>query len=197
MTQSRSLPPRRKGKTLAPWTVVRREEVFAAAPWIRVERQRVRLPDGRVIDDYHRIALADCVIIYAETREGTVIVERQYKHGPESVGLSLPAGTLNEGEDPLEAAQRELLEETGFAAELWQALGSFTANGNYGCGKVHLLYAQRACKVVEPASGDLEEMEILEMRPSELLEAMKQGKVSLLGAAAAVALAYAHNRPKL
>ena len=171
------------------------EEIFRGGI-LRLRRDVVRLPDGsQAVREYVRHPGA--VAIVALTGEGGVVLERQHRYPLGRDFVELPAGKLEPDEAHLETAQRELLEETGFAAELWQALGSFTANGNYGCGKVHLLYAQRACKVVEPASGDLEEMEILEMRPSELLEAMKQGKVSLLGAAAAVALAYAHNRPKL
>lgn len=174
---------------LAPWVVLKREKVFAATPWIRIERQQVALPDGRTIDDYYRILLADYAIIFAQTGEGMVVVERHYKHGPGSVGYSLPAGTVEEDEDPLTAARRELLEETGYEAPDWRPLGRFAVNGNYGCGNAYLFYAGNACKVTEPDSGDLEETEILCMSRAELLDAVRCGQVPLLGTVATIALA--------
>lgn len=178
-----SRPPLRE------WEIVESREVYAAEPWFRVHRQAVRLPDGRVIDDYHQIELPDCCIIYAETRARDVVVERQYKHGPRCIGLSLPAGTVDPGETPLAAAKRELLEETGYEAAEWRSLGAYTLNGNYGGGRAHLFLARDARKVAEPASGDLEEMEIFTLSRAALTEAMSRGDVHLMAAAMLILLA--------
>jgi ADP-ribose pyrophosphatase len=148
----------------------------------------VRLPDGRVIHDYHRIEHPDCSVILAQTPSGEIIVERQYKHGPGKVGLCLPEGAIDPGETPLQAAQRELLEETGYQASGWRSLGGFWMNGNYGSGCAHLLCASDARKVAAPASGDLEEMEILLMTRAELGQALLNGEVHLLSTAAVIAL---------
>jgi len=171
------------------WEVLESREVFDGEPWLRVHRQAVRLPDGRVIDDYYQVEVPDCCIVYAETPAGEAILERQYKHGPRSVGLSLPAGTIEAGEPPLAAARRELLEETGYVADEWQALGSFTINGNNGGGQAHLFHARGARRVAEPDSGDLEQMEILLMPRAELVAAMLRGEVHMLGAVALISLA--------
>lgn len=170
------------------WEVLESREVFAAAPWIHVYREKIRLPEGRMIDDYHSVALADCVIVYAETGDCRVVVERRYHHGAGSVGLSLPAGAIGEGEDPLLAAQRELLEETGYAAPVWRALGCYTVNGNYGCGTARIYLATGASRVAEPDSGDLEAMEVLLLDRDELRRCLREGDIHLLGAAAAALL---------
>lgn len=156
---------------------------------MEVSVQEVRLPDGKVVNDYHKITLSDYVIIYAETKQGTVIVERQYKHGVGRVNLTLPAGGIFEGESPLAAAQRELMEETGHAGGSWYEMGAFVIHGNYGCGTAHLFKATGVEAVAEPNSGDLEEMEILLMTPRELFASILDGEIALLGSAAAVALA--------
>jgi len=171
------------------WETLQSRNVFVAAPWIRVAKQQVRLPDGRVVDDYHQIDLGDYAIVYAQTDDGRVIVERQYKHGIGKVTLVLPAGKIEPGECPLIAAQRELLEETGYRAEHWNALGKFGINGNYGCGNANIFTARGARPVAEANSGDLEEIEVVLMDPDELLKLIRDGGIDLLGTAAVVALA--------
>ncbi len=70
--------------------------------------------------------------MFAQTDKGAVVMARHYKHGPRHVILSLPAGHLEPGEQPLDSAKRELLEETGFVADDkdWRSLGSFVVSGN-------------------------------------------------------------------
>ena len=151
--------------------------------------QQVRLPNGKVIDDYHQIQLQDWTLIFAQTADGKVVVENQYKHGLGSMSLVLPAGGIEDGETPEEAAQRELLEETGYHAEDWRCLGSFVTHGNYGLGRAHVFKAQNARLVAEPSSGDLETTEIQTMTLEDFAAAIKDGRVALWGTMAAFALA--------
>ena len=162
--------------------------MFSAPPWIKVLRERVRLPGGRVVEDYHRIAIADCVIMYAETDDGRVVVERQYKHGAQNVGLSLPAGAIDAGEDPLLAAQRELLEETGYEARDWKLAGRYAVNGNYGCGFAYMYLARGAKRVAEPESGDLEHIEVELLDREQLRASIYNGEIHLLGAVTGILL---------
>src|SRR2546425_11150110 len=99
-----------------PWKVLGTTPVYRVDPWFAVERQKVELPDGRIIPDYHRITLPDCTGVVAQVEGGRFLVARQYRHGPGRVSLTLPGGGLNPGESPLEGAKRELLEETGYEA---------------------------------------------------------------------------------
>jgi ADP-ribose pyrophosphatase len=178
-----------KDHQFKPWQVLDSREVFQAPPYIRIFRQRVRVSDGRLVDDYHQVQMMDFVLVVASTPDGRILMERQYKHGIGDVTLVVPAGTLSPGEDPLAAAQRELLEETGYTAEDWRSLGSFVSHANYGCSKAYVFAAQQARAVAVPKSGDLEEMEILLLRPDELYEAVRAGQVRSLSAAAAIGLA--------
>ena len=70
--------------------------------------------------------------------------------------FDLPSGLIEDGEAPLAAAQRELLEETGYRSDRWTPLGSFVVNSNYGAGRVHAFLAVDVERVSEPNSGDLE-----------------------------------------
>lgn len=172
-----------------PWQVMAAREVYSATPWISVVKQQVRLPDGRVIDDYHQIELPDCIIVFAETEDNRVVVERSYRHGPGAVILALPAGLIDRNEDPLDAARRELLEETGYASEEWQALGRYVVHGNYGCGHAHLFHARQARLITKPNPDDLEDMEVVLMQLSALIDAISTGEVCTMGTMATIALA--------
>lgn len=176
-------------KQLQPWQVLKTKEIFVAEPWLRLSVQQLHLPDGQVVEDYYQITLQEYATIFAQTSDGRVILERQYKHGIGRVSLTLPGGAIAPGEDPLLAAQRELLEETGYVADRWQSLGSFVPSTNYGCGKAHFFMAQAAEPVAEPDSGDLEEMEIVLLTLAELVAAIQQGEVASMGAIATIALA--------
>jgi ADP-ribose pyrophosphatase len=178
-----------KDHKLKPWQVLDNREVFQAPPYIRVFRQKVKVSDGRIVDDYHQLKLTDFVLVVATTEDGRVIMERQYKHGIGEVTMVVPAGTMSPGEDPLATAQRELLEETGYVSDHWQRLNCFVTHANYGCSTAYLFTAQKARSVAAPKSGDLEEMEIVLLRPEELYEAVLRGQVRSLSAAAAIALA--------
>jgi ADP-ribose pyrophosphatase len=149
----------------------------------------VVLSDGRVVPDFYSIDMPDHAIIVALTPDARVVVERNYKHGPGQVCVNLPAGYLEPDEDPLEAAKRELLEETGYAADEWSFLGAFVEDGNRGCGRAHIYLAAGARRVAEPNSGDLEEMVIELMTMPELFEATRRGETPVLGIVAALGLA--------
>ena len=177
-------PPR-----LDPWQVVESRPTFVARPWIDLSCQQVRLPDGRLVDDYYQIKLIDYAAVFARTVDGLVVLERQYKHGIRKVSLTLPGGAINEGEDPLAAARRELLEETGYVADDWRSLGAYVASANYGCGKAHVFSGPK-CATGRVAgfgrfggNGD---------RPGQhrrTCAAVRSGEVAALGAIAAIALA--------
>ena len=171
------------------WKVLGSREIYSSPPWVTLSLQHIRLPNGKEVQGYHHIKLPEYTVIFAETAEGKVLAERQYKHGAGRVSITLPAGIIEPGEPPLAAAQRELLEETGYAAEHWESLGSYHLNGNYGCGKGHIFRARNARLVAAANSGDLEEMEILQLSKEDLLQAVRDGDIAFMSAMAAICLA--------
>ena len=162
-----------KVRPLTAWQTLSQREIVDARPWLRLMAEDIQLPDGRIVQDFYTIDAPDYVMIVALTADtNAAIVERSYKHGPRRVSLTLPAGYIEHGEDPLAAAQRELLEETGHVADSWQHLGTFTVDGNRGCGAAHIYLARDARQTAEPDAGDLEEMEIQFLSMAALREAL-------------------------
>src|SRR3954469_3290182 len=90
--------------------------------WLEVREQRVRLANGHEIDPFHLIRGPNWAAVLCVTRERQVVLVRQYRHGFGGASLELPAGVLEDGEEPLAGGRRGLREESGFDAELIEPL---------------------------------------------------------------------------
>ena len=174
---------------IKPWRTVSRRVLLDRTPWFTVGDETVELPDGRIVEDFGFIDMVDFAVIVPVTAAGETILIRSYKHGIRAVSLSLPAGGLDAGEEPLACAQRELREETGFEAGRWQALGRYIVDPNRGCGAMHLFIAHGARKVQEPNSGDLEEQVPLVLPLADAIARLQAGEIAYLASAAALGLA--------
>lgn len=172
---------------IKPWRILGQRQVYSGAPFLEVTLETVALPDGRVIDDYHHIAAGDFVTVIPETRDGRIIMLRQYRHGVRRIGLALPGGKIAVGEAPETAARRELLEEVGATAEAWRPMSNWVTSCTYGFSTSHYFHASGVERRQEPEGDDLEEAEIVELTREEMRAALDSGEILSLGHAAPVA----------
>lgn len=174
---------------MKPWTTLDRRVEFSGGPIREIVRETVQLPDGRIIPDFYTARMGDYALVYAVTTEGKVLVLRQYKHGLGRVCLTFPGGYVAPGEDPAVAAERELLEETGYRGGKLTSLGSFVTNANQGCNTAHLFRVDGCQRECDPDSGDLEEMELTVFEPAELLSPSRFAEMGVLSYVTLVLLA--------
>jgi len=124
--------------------------------------------------------------------QGDFLVFRQTKYGVAGPSLAPVGGYIEPGEDPLAAAQRELLEETGYESPQWTPLGAYVVDGNRGAGEAHLFLAQNAVRVTRPNAVDLEEQILLHLTCAEVETALAAGKFKVLAWPTVIALALLH-----
>jgi 8-oxo-dGTP pyrophosphatase MutT (NUDIX family) len=102
---------------MKPWKLLD-SEFLVNAPWLKVAKEKCELPNGKVIDDFYTLWQPDWVLILARTKEGKWVMTEQYRHGTGKIALEFPAGIIDKGETPEEAAIRELQEECGYGVRL-------------------------------------------------------------------------------
>ncbi len=143
---------------------------------LNVFSDEIELPDGNKAGrEYIKHVGAVCVV--ALTDDNKVIVERQYRYPMQEVTLEIPAGKLDsKNEDPLEAAKRELKEETGAVADKMTYLGKFYPTPAYSDEVIHMYLAEGLH--FEEQSLDDDEFLTVELIPvTELADAITADKV--------------------
>ena len=105
--------PERKPQVLSSEYLFRR-------PWLTVRRDSLKLPNGKLNPEFYVLEYPSWVNVTAITEDGMFVMIRQYRHGLGQVGIELCAGVVEEGEAPLDAARRELEEETGYTGGEWE-----------------------------------------------------------------------------
>jgi ADP-ribose pyrophosphatase len=174
---------------MQPWKTVARETAFHHSKWLTVENHTIQLPDGKTISEWPWIITPDFINVIAITGQGHFLFFRQTKYAAEGIVLAPVGGYLEPHEDPLQAAKRELLEETGYEAPDWVSLGKYAVDGNHGVATAHFYLARGARKIKEPDSDDLEEQELVELTREETLQEVSRRSFKVMSWVGAAALA--------
>lgn len=174
---------------MQPWKTRSREKVLDYGRFLVVENHTIELPDGRTLSDWPWLVTPDYVNVAVVTTANKFLCFRQTKYAVEGISLAPVGGYLDPGEAPLAAAQRELLEETGYESSNWLSLGQYAVDGNRGAGTAHLFLARQARPVAEVRADDLEEQQLLHLSRAEIEAALAAGEFKVLAWAAVMALA--------
>lgn len=161
------------GENLA-WEEVSREHIVQDE-WIDFRRSAYRFPDGSVFEPFYSYSRRDYVVIVASDEEGQYICVRQFRQGIKKVTTEFPAGGVERtdgrqygsgrgssaSEDALEAAKRELLEETGYESDDWRYLLTVPSHATIADNYAHI-FAAGNCR--KSGSQNLDETEFLNVR---------------------------------
>lgn len=151
------------------------EDVAWTGRIFNVNRLQVELPDGRrALRDVVRHPGA--VAIVALTEEGRICLVRQYRTALGRVTVEIPAGKLAAGEDPLECANRELLEETGMVAERMAFLTTIASSDGF-CDELIHIYMATGLTFAKSSPDDDEFINVDLVEVSELVDAVLDGRI--------------------
>lgn len=162
---------------MTPWKVLK-SETLLEHPWLTIREQAVALGNGNVIEAFHLVESPDWTGVVALTEDQEVILVEQYRHGYGRVSVELPAGVVDRGEEPLAAAKRELLEETGYVADAWQPLLSVCVEPSRNTNRAHFFFARGARRIQEPKLDPGEDLAVRLVSASALLEALDDQSVA-------------------
>lgn len=167
---------------MKPWKRIEPTTVHKVG-WRTITSKTFLLPDGKKdVFDIFRVEGHSVVVIIPLNTDRKVILARQFRPGPEKVLEEIPAGAIDEGETPEQAARRELQEETGYVAGSMKYLGEMYRDG-YSNMTIHVFIATDC--TLHKDGQKLEENEHIEVdliSIDRLIENAKKAKMIDIGA---------------
>lgn len=154
------------------WKVLSSEYLYQR-PWLTARRERVQLPTGAIIEDFYVLEYPEFCNVIAITKDGRFLMERQYRHAQHFAGYEIPAGCVEPGEDPMEAAKRELYEETGYGNGTWSHFMTISPNAGACTNYSHTFLAIGVERVSEQHLEESEDIKIELMQPSEVIRMLR------------------------
>ena len=142
-----------------------------------VLKERARSEQSGREHDFDIMHTCDWVNVIAVTEAGGVVLIRQYRHGTREVTVEIPGGMVEADEPPLQAARRELAEETGYTAESWEQIGMVEPNPAFQTNRTYTFIARGARRTEEPRPDPNEEIEVEEHALAEIPGLMRDGTI--------------------
>lgn len=173
---------------IQPWKKLSSKIVLNEA-WFTVRKDAVQLPSGTMLDDYFIWDSPDCATTVPITPDGKFVLCQQYRYAVDMILYQFPAGTVDKGETPAQAAARELEEETGYVSPNITPLGNVAPYASRMTGWQYLFLAEDAQPTGTVHYDDTEDIKIVLKTPKELWAMLDTNKIMIPDSFAAGVLA--------
>ena len=159
-----------------PWDRVN-DEVVAEYDVFSIRRHVMRSPRTGDLHEFHVVDVPASVHVIPFTTDGRVILVEQFRQGVQRVSLEFPAGLMEDGEDPVDAAVRELREETGYCAETADVVGDFDPDPAIQSNAIQVIVARGCRQGGERDQDDGEDVAVRVVEPAEIETLIDDGKI--------------------
>lgn len=173
---------------IEPWSIVKENKEYKTPIFNLLKRtMRLEAEDESNSGDFYVLDAPEWINVIAITSQKEILLVEQYRYGTEEPTLEIPGGMVDDGEDPLGGAKRELLEETGYRSESWSSLGKVSSNPAIMNNYTHMYLAEN-CVFEGAENPDIHErINVHKMPVDDFLELVKDGTVHHAIVVAAVA----------
>lgn len=161
---------------IKPWPCIRSQSKQSYRVF-SIRQDTAISPRNGIEHDFYIIESRDWVNIIPITIDHQVVMIRQYRHGSREVTLEIPGGLLDPGDNPEKAADRELLEETGYQAEEWVKIGVVSPNPAIFSNRCYTFIARNIKKVCDPNPDQTEDIEVALIPLSDIPELIRKGEI--------------------
>ena len=170
---SNSFSPR-----VQPWSVVEENKEYST-PIFKLLKQRIQLDSETdpVEGDFYILQAPAWINVIPITPDNKVVLVEQFRHGIQQPTLEVPGGLVDPGEEPLEAAKREMLEETGYKSKQWSSLGKVSSNPSMMDNYTHMYLAENCSHVGAQNPDEHERIAVRTVPVDEFLQMAANGTI--------------------
>ena len=159
------------------WRTIESEKLLET-DFVTVKRSKVELPDGAVIEDFFTVGIQDAAMVAALTAEGDILLKKEFRYACGCDVTECPAGMFEKGEEPLDVAKRELLEETGYTSSDWTYLGPTLESTSKLTNTMHLFLAKNCIRQGEQHLDRFERISLMKVPLAEAVDMVMNGEIN-------------------
>ncbi len=167
----------RKEKIIEGWTLSP-DRVLLKTPVVTIKTGPVLCKRSGKQKDFYFFDFPDWVNVVALTTERDMIMIKQFRYGSDRMEIEIPGGMINDGEDPLAAGCRELLEETGYTGTHARIIGKVCPNPAIQSNYCYTVVVENAVKVAEPSMDEMEDIECFLKSELQVMELIATGSLN-------------------
>lgn len=163
-------------KKVVAWKLLTESESRGPAGWMRIITRQYELPNGKVSDWDLLYGGGRTIAVFALTPDNKVLLARQYRPGPGLILDEMPGGHIDDGEDPADAARRELREESGWEGEIEVVASTWLSSA--AVTQRFVAIARNCRKVGEQEEDDDEYIEPITKNLDEFIKQVRKGEMT-------------------
>jgi ADP-ribose pyrophosphatase len=145
--------------------------------WFKARADSCEFPDGRIIEPYYIVELPDWCNTIVVTKEERIILVRQYRYPVDQVTFELPGGVIEKDETPIDAAKREMEEETGYTSTDIEFLLQVAPNPAINNNTAYFFLAKNAVPATVMNSDAFEDIDVVSFSKEEIWQLIQENKM--------------------